>query len=176
MRRAAYWAVLSTLVITFIGACLVAAGEETFEIGPVDFGYTDPWDDFYIRVEWYVDREKAGYTALPKYYPPRRHKKWGVVYPGGFAAWNEVSGFEACGSGTVDYAHWPEGDPGLGSNNPLPPLVRRAWRRNFDPDHVFLANGTAILAWGAIGLIEWWLRRRDRPFGTRRGFDVTLPT
>jgi hypothetical protein len=173
MRRAAYWIVLTVLVLSLIGTALLVERPQTYAVGRADFGYCESIDYFYVRIRVHVDREKAGYTSLPKYHAPRSIKK-GIVFPGSFAAWNETSGFESWQSGTVDYAYWPHGDPGLGSNNPLPPLVERVWRRNINPAHVFLVNVTAVLGWGGLGVIGWWLRRQDGPVTNRRGFDVSI--
>jgi hypothetical protein len=171
MLRVAYWIVLSMLVLTFLAVFLVFASFESFHLGPVTLGYGGPFETFYVSNRTYVDRAAAGYTKLPRYYPPRYG---GAADPGGFAAWNETTGFEPWTSGAGAVPLWPEGDPGLGARNPLPPLVKRVWRRNVPSEHVFAVIGTVTLGWVGIGVLRWWLRGRNRPFGGRRGFDVAV--
>lgn len=113
-----------------------------------------------------IDRRTLGYHYVPKYTtaPERADGGYFALYVN---EWHEDGGFGYC---VFDAPHWPDGDPGLGDQNPLPPLVRRCEIYAVPPSLVLLLLGTGWAWW-------CWLFYKDyrrRP-SKALGFDLLPP-
>ena len=117
-----------------------------------------PHDD-YVCVSWeeVIDRP-AAYGTLPSY---------GVAY--GFDMYADSERTNRFGMRYwSDYPYWPDGDPGLGPGNPLPPKVRRWHIDGVRKEWVLLL---APILWSGWGLVFAWHRLRGPARG--RGFAVS---
>jgi hypothetical protein len=72
----------------------------------------------WLKMENKIDRSKAGYNQLPEYV---ESDNGGYFEP--YASEYHTTG--PVGRYTYDTAFWPDGDPGHGTGNPLPPLIIR---------------------------------------------------
>lgn len=172
MRRAAYWVTMSVFLSIFLAGCFHGRAPG-IDIGPARFSYTDNADTYYVEYVQYVDRQRAGYTSLPRCLP--RYGKKGQPPRGYFFdAWDGRTGRDFFRSGKLDYPHWPDGDPGLGLNNPLPPLVKRVWTLYVDPSILAHLGGLGLFVGGVVGVVRWELRQRRRAETGEHGFGVTL--
>lgn len=117
----------------------------------------------YAIVTWHRDIPRpATYTALPPYDP-----KYGFTPLRG--GW-DYRGDYFC-SCADDFPHWPNGDPGRGPQNPLPPQIRREYVYGVKQ---WIALAFLAALWGT------WLFFYARFWSAHAfagpGFDVLPPT
>jgi hypothetical protein len=127
-----------------------------------DYGPWDGWINFHSTE--LIDRRSLGYNFLPEYHKPQG-------FPGYFDLYaNDWEAHHGIGKCVYDEPFWPDGDPGLGAANPLPPLVRRHTIRAVSPE---VPVAVLTIVW--VGWICWltlpmaWRLRGHSP---GRGFDV----
>ena len=124
-----------------------------------DYGPFDGWINFHSTQ--LLDRESLGYTTLPEYHPYPAGGGYFDLYANN---WGATSGVGLC---VYDEPYWPDGDPGLVAQNPLPPQVRRHTIRAYSPNYGLVFLGVGWSCW-TVMLLRSLLRRPPRG----RGFDV----
>ena len=114
-------------------------------------------DDVCVSWEEVIDRP-AAYVALPSY-----DLRFGFdVFDSGDRTYWFGSRYWS------DYPYWPDGDPGLGIGNPLPPKVKR-W--HIDGVRKELVLLLVPILWSGWGFVFAWHRLRGPARG--RGFAVS---
>jgi hypothetical protein len=158
-------------LISFAFLLIIIAGtfhgvEGHLESHGVSLGYCDPPSEYYVSIRHCLSWADAGHKRLPPYH---LHRTGAGGY---FEAWNDPDGIRLLRSGTVDYPYWPNGDPGLGPNNPLPPFVCRIRTYYVRPSILRILGAVLLSAWLWLGYIRW---RRDRDRRTSAsGFDPVM--
>ena len=148
------WPVHVLLLCVLVPLTLLILFKSLDEIGPHDEDVCYSWNEI-------LDRPALGYTSLPPYDPKS-----------GFTPWNGGDVVGWLGSRWWgDFPYWPDGDPGLGPNNPLPPKVRR-W--HIDGVH----TGYFLLLIPALWTVWGLAYARHRLSGPARGpgFDMSPST
>lgn len=150
MRRvpAHVWLLCLLLPATLAGGCWVLREGD----GPYDEQATIGFS--------VVQERPAPYTRLPEYDPGMHSFR---AFPGSYRQ-GKVGLFSYC---VWDDPYWPDGDPGRGTENPLPPQIRRHRIYGVEPLVVLVALAIGWTAWTPLFIRH--LLRRQR---TARGFDV----
>jgi hypothetical protein len=118
------------------------------------------------------DRETLGYNVHPAYRDRPAEHGGGYFdpydhYPGSRQHSTRDFFGGSFGYDRWELPHWPDGDPGLGANNPPPPQVVRHEIYAVTPGIPLAMLGIGWLIWGAL-----FARHRLRDVADRRGFEV----
>jgi hypothetical protein len=117
-----------------------------------------------------IPREELGYDHLPEYVISRKKRHPRPPFFGTYLnEWHDYGPFVYY---VWDMPHWPEGDPGLGDKNPLPPLVARGEIYGVSPE---LPLGLLTGGWICWGVL-WGRKFLRNRFSKGHGFEVRLIT